>query len=158
MLELLVKYVPHGNKENARVIAKAEITNDGTGDRVRANYKIKISKYGRPNHPLYAARVTGFNRNRSSWDLIYEAIRALIEKDNKNVKAGEAIILGKAPDPQRPEPSQQEPGGQRDSKEGGSKEGVPSTSKESGEGPVQVAEEPKAKARKHGSKGSEKRT
>jgi hypothetical protein len=83
MLRITIELLPHGFEGNKRVLGIAEIENDGSGTRVRGNYKYRL--WGeldiaqKKTRPWKSGRVAGFYRMSSSWKLLYRCLKAALE-------------------------------------------------------------------------------
>lgn len=92
MIRVIVDLVPHGDESRTRRIGLIEIANDATGNNVIGNYSvamttaephenayrrgIAITEAADPNEVRTAA-VTGFERVRGVYALLYRALEAL---------------------------------------------------------------------------------
>lgn len=87
MLIITVELVPHGNLSKKRLLARALIANDGTGDEQTGNYTFNLSKRGKPYDVWRAGRIEGFPRKRlGPWDLLYRVLRAELAYRNPDDK------------------------------------------------------------------------
>lgn len=86
MIKIIVELHPFGDSSKKKVLAIANIINDGSGDLNNGNYDIKLSKVDRKNEPVKIwkeGRVEGFKRQRKGvWDLLYLGLKNIIGDRN----------------------------------------------------------------------------
>lgn len=79
MIRVTVELWPHGDKSRKWHLGTAIIANDGTGTEEIGNYRVTLSKWGRPQRVWRRGRVEGFPRkSRGPWDLLYRALQATV--------------------------------------------------------------------------------
>jgi len=94
MLRITVELVPRGCEANARVIARAAITNDGSGTVGRGNYCVALSCCGAPERTWRACRVEGFPRTRqNAWRLIRRALDAALHNTNPTAESDCVAVM-----------------------------------------------------------------
>jgi hypothetical protein len=82
MLIITLDYLPHGNIENTRKIGEGVISNDGTGTELEGNYQVKFTAEHDSSFVGYYGQVEGFSRDRDVWQLVYEALKVVMENEN----------------------------------------------------------------------------
>lgn len=71
MIRITIELVPHGDESRARVLARGEIINEGTGTRERGNYYFWLSQSGRVTTKSRWGNVRDFPRLRKNvWHLL----------------------------------------------------------------------------------------
>jgi len=84
MIRVTVELLPGGLEEHAEVLGIATITNDGTGEPNKGNYKARFSKWAPLTTQTWKrSEVKGFRRRtRGAWDLLYLALREAVGDRN----------------------------------------------------------------------------
>ncbi len=81
MIVVKVELWPHGDESQSRTLGIVKITNDGTGNETTGNYQVELSHsdkyFGRPGN-WRTGSLIGFNRNQSSFMLLYLALRSAL--------------------------------------------------------------------------------
>ena len=80
MIKVTVELWPQGRSDDAQPLGVALIVNDGTGDDALGNYEAVFNNPG-PSGPGLVTRsvfLRGFDRRRDAWNLLHEALAALI--------------------------------------------------------------------------------
>lgn len=81
MLRVTIELVPWGLESQKRVLATAEIINDGSGTRTRGNYVFRL--FDRAGRLWKSGRVEGFPRQRLlAFDLLFRALKNAIGDRN----------------------------------------------------------------------------
>lgn len=79
MIRVTVTFVPGGNEDAAREIARGLIVNDGTGTRMHGNYDCMF-RYATPDTKPVYRRIEGWYRGRGVWGLIRAALNSEDDK------------------------------------------------------------------------------
>lgn len=75
MIRVTVELLPGGSELHRKHLGTAEIENDTTGDVLFGNYKVRLSKWGKPTHTWKRGKVNGFPRKKlGPWDLLFRAL------------------------------------------------------------------------------------
>lgn len=83
MIRITVELVPYSAPHKPRHLGTAVIYNDGTGTATVGNYRVGLSKRGRPRSVWKEGRVRGFPRKRlGAWDLLFRALLTTVGKRN----------------------------------------------------------------------------
>jgi hypothetical protein len=83
MIRVTVELLPLGFAMSKKHLGTAHITNLGTGSPTRGNYKVTLSKSGKPNSIWREGIVRGFKRKQmTAWDLLYLALKACLGERN----------------------------------------------------------------------------
>lgn len=80
MIKVTVELWPQGRSDDAQTLGVALIVNEGTGDDALGNYEAVFNDAG-PAGPASVTRsvfLRGFDRQRDAWNLLHEALTALI--------------------------------------------------------------------------------
>ena len=81
MVIVEIKLAPKGDLKQVRTIGIATIANDKTGDGNHGNYLVQLSHSGRffgKEGIWRRGRVTGWNRNKSPYHLVLEALKSAL--------------------------------------------------------------------------------
>ena len=79
MLVVTIELWPLGDSTKAQHLGTATIGNDGSGTLKLGNYRVKLSKRGKPLVEWKRGEVIGFPRHLlGPWDLLYRALRATV--------------------------------------------------------------------------------
>lgn len=82
MLRITLELLPHGDQSRKRHLGTIEISNVG-GTPTRGNYRVRLSKRGKPNQLWKEGKVTEFPRKRlRPYDLLYRALMATVGSRN----------------------------------------------------------------------------
>ena len=96
MIRVTVELVPHGDESRKRHLGTAVIVNDATGTHWTGNYRVVLSKMGRPDEFWRRGGVEGFPRLRlGAWDLLYRALRETVGSRNAATKPPAAAQAAK---------------------------------------------------------------
>lgn len=81
MIKVTVELWPFGDSKHPELLGEAFITNDGTGDRTKGNYRAVFK--GRAGQYWKAAWVSDFPRKKLlAWDLLFRALHAIVGNRN----------------------------------------------------------------------------
>lgn len=84
MIRVTIELLPHGSELHKRHMGTAIISNDGTGDWESGNYKVTLSKWGKPKVTWKKGTITDFDRKkRGPWDLLYLALHGIVGGRNR---------------------------------------------------------------------------
>lgn len=87
MLVVTIELWPRGDESRKRHLGTARIVNDGTGTADSGNYRVELSKWGRPKSVWRQGTVRGFpRRRRGPWDLLYRALGAAVRGRNQETE------------------------------------------------------------------------
>lgn len=87
MLRITIELLPGGNESRAQHKGTCYIANDLSGDDVRGNYKVFLSKAGQPKQVWKQGRVEGFPRKRlGAFDLLFRALLFTVADRNLDDK------------------------------------------------------------------------
>ena len=71
MIRITIELVPHGDASRAKILARGEIVNDGSGTVRRGNYYFWLSQSGRITHKTRWGQVRDFPRmSKNVWHLL----------------------------------------------------------------------------------------
>lgn len=83
MIRVTIELLPLGSELHKRHMGTAIISNDATGNKEIGNYKVTLSKWGRPKQVWRKGEVKGLSRSkRGPWDLLYLALKNLVGDRN----------------------------------------------------------------------------
>ena len=90
MIKVTVELLPFGDESKKKHLGIAYISNDGSGQENLGNYKVTLSKMGKPNETWKLGTVIDFPRKKlGGWDLLYRALQDVVgdrnDKERKNV-------------------------------------------------------------------------
>lgn len=84
MIVVTVEMWQHGDPTKRRHLGTAKIANDLSGDEEIGNYRVTLSKWGRPNQVWKTGRIERFPRRAlGPWDLLFLALRATVGGRNR---------------------------------------------------------------------------
>ncbi|MEW6330190.1 MAG: hypothetical protein AB1560_01885 [Pseudomonadota bacterium] len=79
MIRVTIEMLPLGNESRKRHLGTVTIANDGTGTRGLGNYKVRLSRRGKPDSTWRTACLTGFRRlSRGPYELLLLALVAAL--------------------------------------------------------------------------------
>ena len=79
MIRVTIELLPFGFEQNKRHLGTIEIANDGKGTKERGNYKVRLSKFGRPFTDWRNGAVLNFPRlTLGPYDLLLRALIATV--------------------------------------------------------------------------------
>ena len=86
VLRITIELLPHGDEDQAKLIAQANIVNNGSGTRDIGNYNYVLGEeHGSSNWK--ASSIEGFPRERVAglnvWDLVYRVLHDAVGGRNK---------------------------------------------------------------------------
>lgn len=88
MVVVKIELWPRGDESRKIHLGTATITNDGKGTVLKGDYKVKLSKWGRPKVAWKVGEVKNFPRTtRGPWDLLYCALRSILGPRNQTPTA-----------------------------------------------------------------------
>jgi hypothetical protein len=88
MLRVTIELLPFGREDRKRHLGTVDIANDGRGTRERGDYKVRLSKFGRPFTEWRSGAVQGFPRlTLGPYDLLLRALIATVGDRQKRLVA-----------------------------------------------------------------------
>ncbi len=91
MVRVTIELLPFGSEDRKRHLGTIEISNDLTGTEKEGNYKVRLSKFGKPESTWRKGVVRGFDRKkRGPFDLLLLALQATV---------GDRLLTGEKGDP-----------------------------------------------------------
>jgi len=86
MLKITLELLPKGSEANKRHLGTIEIANTG-GTLTRGNYRVRLSKRGKPNQIWKEGEIISFPRKRrGAYDLLYRALAAVVGDRNEEAR------------------------------------------------------------------------
>jgi hypothetical protein len=86
MIRVTIEMLPKGDESRKRHLGTVEIANDGTGSALRGNYKVRLSKWGRPATDWMTGAVKDFaRRSQGPYDLLLRALIATVGPRSKRL-------------------------------------------------------------------------
>jgi len=90
MVRVTVELLPFGAETRKRHLGTMEISNDGSGGETVGNYRVRLSKWSRPDSTWRTGEVMGFQRRRRGpWDLLLVALLATVGDRLPKAKKGD---------------------------------------------------------------------
>lgn len=84
MLRVTIELLPFGSEARKRHLGTIDIANDGAGTRERGNYKVRLSKFGRPASDWKTGAVENFPRlSLGPYDLLLRALVSTVGSRNR---------------------------------------------------------------------------
>ncbi len=79
MIKITIELIPASAPDRPRHLGTALIHNDGTGTPTVGNYRVSLSRRGRPKSVWKEGAISGFPRKRlGPWDLLLWALAATV--------------------------------------------------------------------------------